>query len=53
MKGPILRGLAAREPLFHNGSASIAQAVSFYNLRFNIGLSTQDRTDLANFLAAL
>lgn len=53
MKGPILRGLAAREPLFHNGSASVVQAVSFYNLRFNIGLTSQERTDLANFLKAL
>ena len=52
-KGPILRGLAAREPLFHNGSATITQLVSFYNLRFNIGLSTQDKTDLQNFLRAL
>jgi cytochrome c peroxidase len=53
LKGPILRGLAAREPLFHNGSASIAQAVNFYNLRFNIGLTSQEKADLVNFLKSL
>jgi hypothetical protein len=53
LKGPILRGLAAREPLFHNGSATITQAVNFYNARFNIGLTSQDRTDLVNFLKSL
>jgi cytochrome c peroxidase len=53
MKGPILRGLAAREPLFHNGSATVAQAVNFYNARFNIGLSSQDKTDLIHFLKSL
>jgi len=53
LKGPILRGLAAREPLFHNGSATIAQAVNFYNARFAIGLSSQDKTDLGNFLKSL
>ena len=53
LKGPILRGLAAREPLFHNGSATVAQAVNFYNARFNIGLTSQERTDLVNFLKSL
>lgn len=53
LKGPILRGLAARQPLFHNGSASIAQAVNFYNVRFNIGLTNQEKTDLVNFLKSL
>jgi hypothetical protein len=53
MKGPILRGLAARQPLFHNGSATIAQAINFYNLRFNIGLTSQERSDLGNFLRSL
>jgi len=32
MKGPILRGLAARAPYFHNGSAkTLEDAVSFYD----------------------
>ena len=40
VKGPILRGLAGRAPYFHNGSAAtLLDAVNFYNLRFNIGLT--------------
>jgi cytochrome c peroxidase len=53
VKGPTLRGVASHEPLFHNGSASITTLISFYNLRFSIGFSPQDRADLANFLKAL
>ncbi len=35
VKGPILRGLAARAPYFHNGSATtLMDAVNFYNQRF-------------------
>jgi cytochrome c peroxidase len=35
VKGPILRGLAARAPYFHNGSAPTLQAVvEFYDQRF-------------------
>jgi cytochrome c peroxidase len=53
-KGPILRGLAARAPYFHNGSAaSLEDVVDFYDSRFAIGLSRQERADLAAFLAAL
>jgi hypothetical protein len=53
-KGPILRGLAGRPPFFHNGSAAtLADAVTFYNDRFSIGLDAQERADLAAFLAAL
>jgi len=53
-KGPILRGLAARAPYFHNGSAAtIGDAVDFYNTRFNLGLSAQERADLIAFLRAL
>src|SRR5262249_6440397 len=34
-KGPILRGLAARAPYFHNGSAAtLEDVVHFYNDRF-------------------
>jgi cytochrome c peroxidase len=54
LKGPILRGLASRPPYFHNGSAnSLSDAVSFYNKRFNIGLSAQEQQDLAAFLSSL
>lgn len=53
-KGPILRGLAARPPYFHNGSAAtLMDAVNFYNTRFAIGFTDQDKTDLVNFLSAL
>ena len=53
-KGPILRGLAARAPYFHNGSAKdLATVVSFYNQRFNIGLTPQQQSDLVTFLEAL
>jgi cytochrome c peroxidase len=53
-KGPILRGLAARAPYFHNGlAATLADVVDFYNGRFKIGLSAQERSDLIAFLKAL
>ncbi|HJU16685.1 MAG TPA: hypothetical protein VJ770_09450 [Stellaceae bacterium] len=54
LKGPILRGLAARAPYFHNGSAaSLQDVVEFYDQRFNIGLSKQQKSDLVAFLNAL
>ena len=53
-KGPILRGLATRAPYFHNGSAAtLDNAVTFYNTRFNIGLSKRESKDLAAFLRTL
>jgi len=53
-KGPILRGLAARAPYFHNGvAANLQQVVDFYNERFQIGLSQQQMQDLINFLQTL
>ena len=53
-KGPILRGLAARAPYFHNGlAATLADVVEFYDRRFNIGLSGQEKSDLVAFLRAL
>jgi hypothetical protein len=53
-KGPILRGLAARAPYFHNGSAaSVADVVTFYDTRFGIGFTDQEKADLAAFLLAL
>jgi hypothetical protein len=49
-----LRGLAARAPYFSNGSASsLRDVVDFYDRRFNIGYTEQEREDLVNFLGAL
>ncbi len=54
LKGPILRGLAARAPYFHNGSAAtLSDAVEFYNQRFSIGLTDQQKSDLVAFLNSL
>jgi cytochrome c peroxidase len=53
-KGLILRGLAARAPYFHNGSApDLTHLVNFYNQRFQIGLSAQQTQDLIHFLETL
>jgi cytochrome c peroxidase len=53
-KGPILRGLAARAPYFHNGSAaSLEDVVNFYDTRFSIGFTPAEKADLLAFLAAL
>ena len=53
-KGPILRGLAARAPYFHNGSAAdLGAVVDFYDNRFHMGLSPQDKADLVAFLRTL
>ncbi len=54
IKGPILRGLAARAPYFHNGAApTLASVVAFYNQRFQMGLSAQESSDLVAFLKTL
>src|SRR5436853_5421154 len=53
-KGPILRGLAARAPYFHNGSAkTLRDAVEFYDSRFHLALSEQQKQDLVAFLQTL
>jgi len=53
-KGPILRGLAARAPYFHNGSAAtLMGVVNFYDQRFSIGFTDQQKQDLVNFLNTL
>jgi cytochrome c peroxidase len=53
-KGPNLRGLAARAPYFHNGSAAtLMDVVNFYDTRFNIGMTDQQKSDLVAFLSAL
>jgi hypothetical protein len=54
LKGPVLRGLAARAPYFHNGAAAtLQQVVDFYNLRFQMGLTVREKADLEAFLRAL
>jgi cytochrome c peroxidase len=53
-KGPILRGLSARAPYFHNGSAQALQdIVTFYDTRFQIGFTAQEKSDLIAFLNSL
>ena len=54
IKGPILRGLSARAPYFHNGSAqSLLDVVHFYETRFGLVLTHQEESDLVAFLGAL
>jgi cytochrome c peroxidase len=53
-KGPILRGLAARAPYFHNGSAKDLDAVvDFYDDRFAMHLTPAEHADLVAFLRTL
>jgi hypothetical protein len=54
IKGPILRGLSARAPYFHNGSArTLLDAVRFYEVRFGLVLTPREEADLVAFLSAL
>ncbi len=49
-----MRGLAARAPYFSNGSAAdLAEVIRFYDIRYNIGLTEQEKTDLLNLMGAL
>jgi cytochrome c peroxidase len=53
-KGPILRGLAARPPYFHDGSAAtLMDVLAFYDKRFHIQLTDREKADLIAFLRAL
>jgi cytochrome c peroxidase len=53
-KGPILRGLAARAPYFHNGAAAnLRELVNFYDKRFQMQLTQQQKEDLIAFLNSL
>lgn len=53
-KGPILRGLASRAPYFHNGGArTLRDVVEFYDARFSMGLTEQQKRDLVAFLETL
>lgn len=54
IKGPILRGLAARAPYFHNGAAAtLSEVVDFYNQRFQMELTEEQKADLVAFLNSL
>jgi cytochrome c peroxidase len=54
LKGPILRGLTSRAPYFHNGSAkTLSDVITFYDRRFSLHLTTQQKNDLIEFLNAL
>jgi len=54
IKGPVLRGLSARAPYFHNGSAlTLLDAVRFYENRFGLVLTPREESDLVAFLRAL
>ena len=49
-----MRGLSARAPYFANGSAqNLREVVDFYDRRFNIQYSEQEKQDLVNFLSTL
>ena len=53
-KVPTLRGLAARAPYFHDGSAAtIKEAIAYLNGRFSIGFTPAEENDLDAFLRAL
>jgi cytochrome c peroxidase len=53
-KGPVLRALASRPPYFHDGSATDLPAViDFYESRFGMTLTDQEKADLVAFLNAL
>ena len=48
------RGLAARAPYFANGSAkNLMELVDYYDRRFDMRLTTQEKLDLVNFLGVL
>jgi cytochrome c peroxidase len=53
-KVPTLRGLAARPPYFHDGSAAtLGDVVDFYDRRFGVGFTLEERDALVAFLRAL
>jgi hypothetical protein len=54
VKVPGMRGLAARAPYFHNGSAStLLDVVNFYVQRFNLLMTSQQKADLVAFMSTL
>ena len=54
MKGPVLRGLTARAPYFHNGAAeNLREVVNFYDQRFSMQLTEKQKSALVAFLNSL
>lgn len=54
IKGPILRGLAGRAPYFHNGAAAtLMELVNFYDRRFKVSMTQQQKHQLVAFLKTL
>jgi cytochrome c peroxidase len=54
VKGPILRGLAARAPYFHNGAArNLSEVLDFYNQRFQMNLTGTEKRQIIAFLNSL
>jgi hypothetical protein len=54
IKGPVLRGLAARAPYFHNGAAAnLREVVNFYDQRFSMQLTNEQKSALVAFLNSL
>ncbi len=50
-KVPNLRGLGARDPLFHNGSArSLTDVVNFYNQKFQMNMTSEEIRKVVVFL---
>ena len=53
-KVPDLRGLETRSPYFHNGfTGDLNQIADFYDTRFNIGFTPQEKADLVAFLPTM
>jgi hypothetical protein len=54
IKGPVLRGLAARAPYFHNGAArDLNEVLNFYNQRFQMNLTEKEKSQFIAFLNSL
>ena len=53
-KVPSLRGIESRSPYMHNSfSGELLDILAFYDTKFNIRFTAQEKTDLKNFLMAL
>jgi hypothetical protein len=49
-----MRGLAARAPYFSNGSAkTLRDVIDYYDRRYNIGYTEQEKQDLVNLMSVL
>ncbi len=54
VKVPSMRGLPARAPYFHNGTANtLLDVVNFYDQRFSMLLTPEEKADLVAFLNSL